>query len=262
MQDRIQKQETLAAVSAVRRLLEDLVTFEGPSARFPCPSISEPPQRPVLPESGAGAAGGAGPAPETAGEGGARDPDGPELALEALRQRVSTCTRCGLSAARNRLVFGAGDPRAGILFIGEAPGEEEDRRGVPFVGAAGELLTRIIEAMRLTRDEAYIANILKCRPPGNRDPREEEIVACRPYLRGQIDIIQPRVICTLGRIAAQALLETTDSLGRLRGRVHEYAGVPVVCTYHPAALLRNVQYKRPTWEDVKQARRIYDGLQL
>jgi len=159
-------------------------------------------------------------------------------------------------------VFGSGDPAAGIMFIGEAPGAEEDRAGQPFVGKAGQLLTKIIEAMGLSRDEVYICNILKCRPPNNRDPLPAEIEQCEPYLKRQIEIVQPRVICTLGRFAAQTLLGSREPMGRLRDQAHHYEGIPLVATYHPAALLRNPQWKRPTWEDVKRVRKLYDGVEL
>lgn len=148
------------------------------------------------------------------------------------------------------------------MFVGEAPGAEEDRQGLPFVGEAGRLLTRIIEAIEMQREEVYICNVLKCRPPNNRDPRPEEVQTCEPYLKRQIEIIQPKVICSLGRFATQTLLRTTESMGRLRGRTHEYEGIPVIPTYHPAALLRNPQWKRPTWEDMKRVRQTYDGVEL
>ena len=148
------------------------------------------------------------------------------------------------------------------MFVGEAPGAEEDRQGEPFVGAAGQLLTKIIEAMDLSREEVYICNILKCRPPNNRDPQPDEIEHCEPYLKRQIEIIQPQVICTLGRCAAQTLLRSTESMGRLRKQLHHYEGIPLVATYHPAALLRNPQWKRLTWEDIKRVRQVYDGVEL
>ena len=147
-----------------------------------------------------------------------------------------------------------------MLFIGEAPGADEDAQGRPFVGAAGQLFTRILKAIDFSRDEVYIANILKCRPPNNRDPKPDEIAACEPILREQIRLIQPILICALGRIAAQALLQTTMSLGRLRGRFHDYHGIKLMVTYHPSALLRNPAYKRPTWEDVQLLRREYDKM--
>ncbi len=182
--------------------------------------------------------------------------------LEAFGSTVLMCTACGLCEGRTHVVFGSGNPEAAIMFIGEAPGREEDLRGLPFVGAAGELLTKMILGMKLTREEVYIANVIKCRPPGNRDPQPEEIAQCEPHLLRQIAFIQPKVICTLGRFAAQALLKTTTSMGRLRGKVYTYEGIRLIPTYHPAALLRNPQWKRPTWEDLKLVRFEFDGMQL
>jgi DNA polymerase len=151
-------------------------------------------------------------------------------------------------------VFGAGNPAAELMLIGEAPGAEEDKQGLPFVGAAGELLTKIIQAMDMRREDIYIANILKCRPPGNRDPQPDEIAACRGFLERQIELIQPKVIVALGRIAAQALLGNDGPLGQMRGQWYSVRGIPAMVTYHPAALLRNQGLKRPTWEDMQQVR--------
>lgn len=148
------------------------------------------------------------------------------------------------------------------MFVGEAPGEHEDRQGLPFVGPAGELLTKIIGAMKLSREEVYICNVLKCRPPNNRDPQPDEVASCEPYLQRQIELVRPRIICCLGRHAAHALLKTDSSLGRLRGRLHQYQGTPLVVTYHPAALLHNSSYKRDTWEDMKWLRKLHDGTEL
>ena len=152
------------------------------------------------------------------------------------------------------MVFGTGDPNADLMFIGEGPGAEEDRQGLPFVGPAGELLNKIIQAIGLTRERVYIANVVKCRPPGNRDPQPDEAAACRPFLERQIDLVQPKVIVALGRVAAQALLGTDQPLGRMRGRWTTVRGVPTMVTYHPAALLRNAAWKRPTWEDMQLVR--------
>ncbi|MCZ6631922.1 MAG: uracil-DNA glycosylase [bacterium] len=182
--------------------------------------------------------------------------------LEAFHQSTLDCQQCRLAQGRRTVVFGSGNPNADILFVGEAPGAEEDRQGVPFVGAAGRLLTRMIESIGLKREAVYIANVIKCRPPGNRDPQRDEIEACEPYLIRQIEMIQPVVICTLGRFAAQTLLQTTESMGRLRGKVFSYRGIKLIPTYHPAALLRNEGWKRPTWEDLKLLRREYDGTQF
>lgn len=184
-------------------------------------------------------------------------------AVAAIREDLGDCTRCKLHGlGRRQIVFGVGNPDADLMFVGEAPGADEDIQGEPFVGRAGQLLTKIIEAMKLTRDEVYICNVLKCRPPNNRTPEPGEVAQCEPYLQRQIEIVRPRIICCLGRVAAHALLRGSAPLSRLRGRLHEYAGTPVVVTYHPAALLRNAAYKRDTWEDVKWLRREYDGVAL
>ncbi|HYG65782.1 MAG TPA: uracil-DNA glycosylase [Thermoanaerobaculia bacterium] len=182
--------------------------------------------------------------------------DAPEraAALAALGASTEGCTRCRLAEGRHKVVFGSGNPNADLMFIGEGPGAEEDRQGLPFVGAAGELLTRIIQAMEMTRDEVYIANVVKCRPPGNRDPQPDEVAACRGYLERQIALVRPRVVVALGRIAAQALLGTDSPIGQMRGRWYTIQGVPAMVTYHPAALLRNPALKRPTWEDLQQVR--------
>ena len=170
--------------------------------------------------------------------------------LDQLRSEAEGCLNCTLYENRTNLVFGVGDPCADLMFIGEAPGRDEDLKGEPFVGAAGQLLDRILKAMELRRDEVYIANLLKCRPPMNRDPLYEEIEACWSFLERQLEIIAPRVICTLGGFAARTLLGSNAPLGRLRGRIHLFRGIEVVPTYHPAALLRHPAWKRPTWEDM------------
>jgi uracil-DNA glycosylase family 4 len=174
--------------------------------------------------------------------------------LAELAENSHTCSRCRLSQGRQTVVFGSGDPDADLMFIGEGPGAEEDRLGLPFVGRAGELLTKIIEAIGLQREQVYIANIVKCRPPGNRDPEVEEVAACRPFLERQIDLIQPQVIVLLGRVAAQTLLGNDLPLGRMRGMWHRVRGFETRVTYHPAALLRNASFKRPTWEDMQEVR--------
>ena len=174
--------------------------------------------------------------------------------LAILGQETGSCTACGLASTRKSVVFGVGDPDADLMFIGEGPGAEEDRQGVPFVGRAGELLTKIVQAIELSRSEVYIANIVKCRPPGNRDPLPDEVAACRGFLERQIDLIQPKVIVALGRVAAQTLLGESNALGRMRGRWYEVRGVETRVTYHPAALLRNAGFKRPTWEDMQIVR--------
>jgi uracil-DNA glycosylase len=174
--------------------------------------------------------------------------------LAALSAAAAGCTRCRLSEGRTKVVFGTGNPAAELMFVGEGPGAEEDRQGLPFVGAAGELLNRIIQAIEKTRDEVYIANVVKCRPPGNRDPQPDEVAACRGYLDKQIALVRPRVLVALGRVAAQTLLGNASPIGRMRGQWFKVQGIPTMVTYHPAALLRNPALKRPTWEDMQQVR--------
>jgi uracil-DNA glycosylase family 4 len=174
--------------------------------------------------------------------------------LDALAAAVEGCTRCRLAQGRQKVVFGSGNPEADLMFIGEGPGAEEDRQGLPFVGAAGELLTKIIQAMDLRRDDVYIANVVKCRPPGNRDPQPDEVAACRGYLERQIELVRPRLLVILGRVAAQTLLGNESPIGQMRGQWYQVRGIPTMITYHPAALLRNPALKRPTWEDMQQVR--------
>lgn len=165
------------------------------------------------------------------------------------------CSRCKLcTLGRRQVVFGVGNPKARLMFVGEAPGEDEDKQGEPFVGRAGQLLTKIIEAIGLTREQVYIANVIKCRPPGNRNPEPDEVATCEAFLFQQIDIIQPRVIVPLGKFAAQSLLKTTDPITRLRGREYTYRGATLIPTFHPAFLLRNPSAKRDVWEDMKKVR--------
>jgi uracil-DNA glycosylase family 4 len=178
--------------------------------------------------------------------------------LAAIQTEIGPdCRRCKLcTLGRSQIVFGVGHPKARLMFVGEAPGEEEDKRGEPFVGRAGQLLTKIIEAIGLTRDQVYIANVIKCRPPGNRNPEPDEVAQCEPFLFRQIDAIQPRVIVPLGKFAAQSLLKTMDPITRLRGRQFEYRGAVLIPTFHPAYLLRNPSAKREVWEDMKKVRQI------
>jgi uracil-DNA glycosylase len=183
-----------------------------------------------------------------------------QAAMNDLREEVLPCRMCNLAESRTQVVFGAGSAQARVMFIGEAPGHEEDLQGQPFVGASGQLLTKIIGAIGFDRRHIFIGNILKCRPPQNRDPLPNEVTACEPFLKRQIAIIQPKIICCLGRVAAQTLLRTDLSLGKLRGSVHFYEGVPVMATYHPAALLRNPSWKRDTWNDVRRLRALHDSL--
>jgi len=176
----------------------------------------------------------------------------PAAALTVLREEVAGCTRCPqLAADRTQTVFGTGRPDARLVFFGEAPGADEDASGVPFVGRAGQLLTKIIEACRLTREDVYIMNVLKCRPPGNRPPQPDEVANCRGYFERQLEIIRPEFICCLGASAAQALLATEEPIGKLRGRWFTHGSAAVICTYHPSYLLRNPAAKRDVWEDMK-----------
>jgi uracil-DNA glycosylase family 4 len=181
--------------------------------------------------------------------------------LDAIKADIGpACTRCKLcTLGRSQIVFGVGHSKARLMFVGEAPGEEEDKRGEPFVGRAGQLLTKIIEAIGLSREQVYIANVIKCRPPNNRNPEPDEVAACEPFLFRQIDVIQPAVIVPLGKFAAQCLLKTTDPITRLRGRRFDYRGTTLIPTFHPAYLLRNPSAKREVWEDMKLVRAILQG---
>jgi uracil-DNA glycosylase family 4 len=180
-------------------------------------------------------------------------------ALAAVRAEIGDCTRCKLhTLGRRQIVFGVGNPEADLMFVGEAPGHDEDVQGIPFVGRAGQLLTKIIEAIGLTRDDVYIANVIKCRPPQNRNPEQDEVETCEPFLFQQIDTIKPKVVIALGTFAARALLRTLDPISRLRGRVYDYRGAKLVPTFHPAFLLRNPASKREVWEDMKLVKRLLD----
>jgi uracil-DNA glycosylase len=184
----------------------------------------------------------------------------PEEALRAIREDIGDCTRCKLHRlGRRQVVFGVGNPSADLMFVGEAPGGDEDVQGIPFVGRAGQLLTKIIEAIGLTRDDVYIANVIKCRPPENRNPEPDEVETCEPFLFQQIDSIKPKVIVALGTFAAKALLKTQDSISRLRGRTYDYRGAKLVPTFHPAFLLRSPERKRDVWEDMKKVRALLQG---
>ena len=189
--------------------------------------------------TGPGSAAGAAPRPET---------------LEEVRSDLGACARCKLHAGRTKLVFGVGSPTADLVFVGEAPGQDEDRQGIPFVGRAGQLLTRIIAAIGLSRDEVYIANVIKCRPPRNRNPEPDEVATCEPFLFRQLDVIRPRVVVALGGFAIRTLLQTDEAVSRLRGRGFDYRGAKLVPTFHPAYLLRSPERKRDVWEDMKRVR--------
>ncbi|MBU1207176.1 MAG: uracil-DNA glycosylase [Proteobacteria bacterium] len=178
--------------------------------------------------------------------------------LEAVIAELGDCRRCKLHAYRTQIVFGTGNPQAKLVFVGEAPGRDEDLQGEPFVGLAGQLLNKIIQAIQLSREQVYIGNIIKCRPPENRNPEPDEIMACEPFLIKQLQVIRPKLICALGAFAAQALLKTEEKISSLRGKFHEYQGIPLMPTYHPAYLLRNPNRKREVWEDMKKIKREYE----
>lgn len=180
--------------------------------------------------------------------------DQPSCSLEDVRNDLGECTRCGLSVTRKNIVFGSGSSDADLMFVGEAPGADEDQQGVPFVGRAGQLLTRIIQAIDLQREQVYIANILKCRPPQNRDPQPDEVNSCEPFLFRQIETIKPMIVVALGKYAAQTLIRTKTPISRLRGTFVEFRGIQLMPTFHPSYLLRNPSAKREVWEDMKRVR--------
>ena len=179
--------------------------------------------------------------------------------LNRIREDLGDCKRCKLHSGRTKLVFGVGDPSADLMFVGEAPGKDEDQEGVPFVGRAGQLLTKIIASIGLSRDEVYIANVIKCRPPNNRNPEPDEITTCEPVLFRQVDAIQPKVVVALGAFAVHTLLASKLAISRLRGQVYDYRGAQLVPTFHPAFLLRNPDRKRDVWEDMKKVRSLLAG---
>jgi len=179
-----------------------------------------------------------------------------ELDWDSLRAAVRGCTKCGLHTTRTQAVFGVGSRSADLMIVGEAPGADEDRQGEPFVGRAGQLLNAMLRAIGLGREQVYIANILKCRPPGNRDPQPEEALCCEPYLQRQIELVKPRVLLAAGRVAAQNLLKSTENVGRLRAGEHRLHGIPLVVTYHPAYLLRSPEEKAKAWQDLQRLARM------
>ncbi len=183
-----------------------------------------------------------------------------QKALDLINEEVKECRKCPLHSTRTQTVFGTGNPLAQLVFVGEAPGAEEDRQGLPFVGRAGQLLTDIIvKGMKMKREDVYICNVLKCRPPNNREPNPIEVYHCEPYLIRQIELIKPKVICALGRVSAQTLLKTKDSIEKLRGIWHNYHGIPLRVTYHPAYLLRNPQDKKKAWLDIQEVMKLLRG---
>ncbi|HEY8206782.1 MAG TPA: uracil-DNA glycosylase [Myxococcaceae bacterium] len=182
---------------------------------------------------------------------------GSRRTLEEIRAELGDCKRCKLCSGRTNIVFGVGNPKAELVFVGEGPGADEDAQGIPFVGKAGQLLTKMIEAMGFTRDEVYICNVVKCRPPGNRNPEPDEIEACEPFLKAQIDSIRPKAIVTLGKFAAQTLLRDSTPITRMRGNWRTYEGVPLMPTFHPAYLLRSPGEKKLAWADLKQVMKMF-----
>ncbi len=184
----------------------------------------------------------------------------PAEALRAQEARLQGCRQCKLCEGRHTVVFGSGNPQAELVVIGEGPGADEDAQGLPFVGRAGQLLTRMLDSVKVSRDEVYITNTVLCRPPGNRNPEPDELAACAPFLADKLAVIQPKVILSLGSVATQALLRTREPIGKLRGRMHAYGNAVLIPTFHPAFLLRNPgqDYKRMAWEDLKLAKREYD----
>jgi len=180
--------------------------------------------------------------------------------LDEMNNMICECKKCPLGETRTKFVFGVGNPNADIVLIGEAPGADEDAQGEPFVGRAGQLLNKILEATGFEREEVFICNILKCRPPGNRNPVPDEVEKCRPYLEKQLKLLNPKLVLLLGRVAAETLLKTKEPLNKLRGRIHNYRGYKVMVTFHPAALLRNPNWKRPTWDDMKQFKALFETM--
>ncbi len=174
--------------------------------------------------------------------------------LESIREELGDCQRCKLAPSRTNIVFGSGNPNAELVFVGEAPGFDEDQQGLPFVGRAGQLLTKIIESIGIKREDVYICNVLKCRPPENRNPQPDEVAACNPFLRKQLATIRPKVVCCLGAFAAQTVLQSAAPISKLRGAFHDVDGMRIIATFHPAYLLRSPEKKRDVWEDMKQIR--------
>ncbi len=241
-------------------LPERLPVTTGPGAAAPGRRAPTPPPGPAQAEAledapARGSAGRVGittPPPAAPAAADAARRDSAAAGLRAIREDIGDCRRCKLCQGRTHIVFGVGNPAADLMFVGEAPGADEDAQGEPFVGRAGQLLTKIIEAMGLGREDVYIANIIKCRPPENRTPAPREVVSCFPYLRRQIEIIAPDVISVLGNVAARSLLDTQAPISRIRGRWTEYQGIPVLPTFHPAYLLRNPADKRLAWDDLQK----------
>jgi uracil-DNA glycosylase family 4 len=231
-------------------------TARGASPEPPRPRTARSDRRPAATVArGSGSPPANAPGPDAAGP----SPDLSQLDYDQLRDLALQCTRCGLSGTRTQVVFSDGNPEARVVVVGEAPGANEDRTGLPFVGAAGKLLDLMLASIDLSREESvYICNVLKCRPPGNRNPQPDEIRACSPYLRRQLELVRPEALLAVGTFAAQLLTSSDAPLGKLRGEVHSYQGIPLVVTYHPAALLRNSGWVRATWDDLQLLRQVMD----
>lgn len=244
-----------------RSALEDAMAYLRRAASGPRKTITLSPEVSALLEAITPVAGAATPAADTGDSAVSAATSGDAAAaLAALAETVRGCEKCGLCKTRTQTVFGVGNINADLVFVGEAPGADEDRQGEPFVGQAGQLLTDIIvKGMKMRREDVYICNVLKCRPPGNRTPDPEEMALCEPYLIEQLNQIRPRVICALGATAAHCLLKTEENVGRLRGRWHTYQGVPLRVTYHPAYLLRKPEDKRKTWDDIQEVMKLLAG---
>ena len=238
--------------------------FEGPPPpASPAPETApeNEPAEVAASAGSAGSAGGPGASPDSGAAAGARATAGPAaeaVSLPVLREEATGCTKCRLAEGRTQVVFGRGNDAAQLVIVGEAPGAEEDRTGEPFVGPAGKLLDLLLLSAGFDRESVYICNVLKCRPPSNRDPRPDEVATCAPYLHGQLEAIGPRVLLAVGKFSAQMLTGREESIGRLRGQVHSYRGIPVVATYHPAYLLRSPQATRKTWQDLQLMRQVLD----
>ncbi len=257
-------EELAVLIAAARRYLEDRVSMGETSIVL---GPGRAPRRPggdALPSGASHAREAAG--RDTARANGSAGPDDPERpadiqvdrrALGELEKKVKKCTDCPLHKNRTQAVFGTGSGRTGLVFVGEAPGRDEDIQGAPFVGRAGQLLTRIIEAIKFNREDVYITNVIKCRPEGNRDPLPDEVTTCSPYLAGQLELLRPRVICALGRFAAEALSGVKMSMAEYRRADLSYKGIKVIATYHPAACLRNPDLKKLVWEDVQKLRDVW-----
>lgn len=253
----LEQQRLLGGDTVVRERAEAAPPAPAPESVGPPPALAPPARRgtragPSLPPPGTSWD------PPGSSDLFTADPVRDAVSLEAIAALVAECTKCRLCESRTHTVPGEGPADARLLVVGEGPGRTEDETGRPFVGQAGELLTKILAAIDLPRDRVYICNVVKCRPPENRAPQFDEIAQCVPYLFRQIDLVRPKVILAMGGTAAQTLLNSKQSLGAMRNQLHRFRGIPVIVTYHPAALLRNPNWKKPTWDDVRIARRILD----